>query len=262
MITLRQFFGFDTDPRVPEGWLSWQQLTYVTCIVLITVLLAVILGKRYRKRTEAEKRVPLRVAAVLMLASEIAKITIVCIRYNDPWQFRSMLPLFLCSIIFFSLPVAAFGKGRISRSAMCFTFVYGMLCCLAGTYLAANIYQNSPIFSYEPMASNFAHCVAGFAAVYIGVSGLVKREPGDLAIMSLMLGIFEALALTADLLQAGTGYEHNYMFFTRPDGTPFTVLMNLAGGIQPLYTVLVAAVYFVYLYLFLFIMKKLSRRHS
>ena len=34
MPTIRQFFGFEEDPRTPEGWFSWQHLTYVTALVI------------------------------------------------------------------------------------------------------------------------------------------------------------------------------------------------------------------------------------
>ncbi|MDO5436214.1 MAG: YwaF family protein [Clostridia bacterium] len=260
MITIGQFFGFEEDPRSPEGWFSPEQLIYVTVIVLISVLLAALIGKRYRSRSEREKKKPLRIAAAVMLTSEISKIVLITVRSSDPWIFRSNLPLFLCSIIFFTLPIAAFGKRRIAGAALSFTFAFGMLCCLAGTYLAANVYSNYPIFSFDSMASNLAHCIAGFSAVYIGTAGLAKREPGDLGIMAAILGIFEAAALTVDLLQTGTGYECNYMFFMRPDGTPFAICMDLVGGSLPLYAAFVAVLYFVYLFLFLIIWRFISEK--
>ena len=262
MSKIRRFFGFDEDPRTPEGWLSWQHLTYVTLLVIAVVLLGARLGVRFRSLPEMQRRRPLRVAAVLMLAMELFKIILISVRNGDPWSFRSMLPLFLCSIIFFTLPIAAFGKGRLAAAAMNFTFVFGMLCCLAGTYLAANYYQHSPIFSFDPIASNIAHCIAGFSAVYIGASGLVKRRKGDLGIMAAMLGVFETMALAVDFLQRGSSYESNYMFFMDPSGTPFSICMDLVGGSQPLYTLFVAALYFVYLFLFLLLWKLLRKARS
>ena len=148
MPTIRQFFGFEEDPRTPEGWFSWQHLTYVTALVIAVILLGTTVGRHFRGLSFAQRRKPLRVAAVLMLALEAFKIILISIRSGDPWSFRSMLPLFLCSIILFTLPIAAFGRGRLAAAAMNFTFVFGMLCCLAGTYLAANYYDHSPVFRF------------------------------------------------------------------------------------------------------------------
>lgn len=262
MITFGQFMGFEADPREPEGWLSWQHLTYVTAIIAMTVLLALWLGKRNRGKSLQEKKKTLRIAAIVMLASEITKIIIYCIQDGSVGIVRSNLPLFLCSIIFFTLPMAAFGKKRISEAAMNFTFVFGMLCCTAGTYLAANIYSGSPILSYSCIASNTAHCIGGFSAIYIGASGLAKMHRGDRWIMTLILGAFEAIALIVDILQTGSNYECNYMFFTNPSGTPFTICMDLVHGIQPLYTAFVAALYFAYLFLFILVWSLISRKKA
>lgn len=262
MITIGQFMGFEEDFREPEGWLSWQHLTYVTVIIAIAVLWGLWLGKRNRGKSIQEKKRPLRIAAVVMLVSEITKITIFCIQDGDFGIVRSNLPLFLCSIIFFTLPMAAFGKKRISDGAMNFTFVFGMLCCIAGTYLAGNIYANSPIFSYSCIASNTAHCIGGFAAVYIGSAGLAKLHRGDRWIMTLILGVFEAVALIVDILQTETSYQSNYMFFMKPDGTPFSICLDLVHGIQPLYTAFVAALYFAYLFLFILVWRLISRKNK
>ncbi len=256
MPSFGQFFGFEEDHRIPEGWLSWQHLTYTSILVIAVILIGLRLGMQYKDRTDREKKKPMRIASIVMIVAEISKVILISVRSRDPWTFRSMLPLFLCSIILFTLPLAAFGKGRISSAATSFTLVFGMLCCIAGTYLAANYYQSSPIFSFDPMVSNVTHCIADFSAVYIGSSGLAKREPGDYWLMSAILGIFEAMALTVNQLQIESDYESNYMFFTDPGGTPFSLCMDLVGEIQPLYTAFVGALYFGYLVLFLIIWKK------
>lgn len=262
MVTFGQFMGFEEDFREPEGWFSWQHLTYVSVIIAVAVLLALCLGRRYRDKSIQKKKKPLRIAAIVMLISEITKIILYCVQDGNVGIVRSNLPLFLCSIIFFTLPMAAFGKKWISYGAMNFTFAFGMLCCLAGTYLAGNIYANNPIFCYSCIASNIAHCIAGFSAIYIGSSGLAKLHRGDQRIMALILGTFEAVALIVDILQTGTDYENNYMFFMRPDGTPFSICMDLVHDIQPLYTAFVAALYFAYLFLFILVWRIINRKND
>ena len=45
---LRNFFGFGPKDNpyggTPDGYLSWQHIVFVSCFVLIAILLAIILG--------------------------------------------------------------------------------------------------------------------------------------------------------------------------------------------------------------------------
>ena len=246
---LREYFGW-TQTRPVEGWFSWQHLLYVTLMVILTVTLGIILGRRRRFADEKKRRRVLQVAALLMIGLELFKIVLCSFRSHDVWAFRGFLPLFLCSILLLSLPIAAFGHGRISRAATDFSFCFGMLCCIAGTYLAGNIFGGSPVLSFDPMVSVTTHCISGFATVYIGVSGLAEMKPRNIPVSFAILAVFEGLALAADIWQKPTPYQSNYMFFMTPDGTPFQICLDIVGGNQVLYTAFVMLLYFVYLALF------------
>ena len=246
---LKEFFNWTTE-RPVEGWFSWQHLVYVTLMVLLTVGLGIFFGMKYRAADRAKKLRVLKIAAILMLGLELFKIVICCVRAGSVWEFRGNLPLFLCSILLFSLPIGAFGRGRAQEAALDFSFAFGMLCCIAGTYLAGNIFGASPVLSFDPMVSTTTHCISGFSTIYIGVSGLKEMKMRNAPISCLILGVFEALALGVDILQRPTPYQSNYMFFTSPDGTPFQICYDLVAGNQVLYTVFVMLLYFVYLILF------------
>ena len=246
---LREYFGW-TQNRPVEGWFSWQHLLYVTLMVILTVALGVILGRRARPEDEEKRRTPLKIAALLMVGLELFKIVICSFRAGDVWSFRGFLPLFLCSILLISLPLAAFGKGKVREAATDFSFSFGMLCCIAGTYLAGNIFGSSPVLSFDPMVSVTTHCISGFATVYIGCSGLCRMKPRNIPISFAILAVFEGLALAVDIWQKPTPYQSNYMFFMSPDGTPFQLCLDIVGGSQVLYTIFVMLLYFVYLALF------------
>ena len=249
MDLIREYFGWTTE-RPVEGWLSWQHLLYVSLMVILTVALGIILGRRNRDADDAAKRRVLKGAAVLMVGLELFKIVICSFRAGDAWAFRGFLPLFLCSILLISLPLAAFGRGRVREAATDFSFAFGMLCCIAGTYLAGNIFGGSPVLSFDPMVSVTTHCISGFATVYIGASGLVGMKRRNIPISFAILAVFEGLALGVDIWQRETPYQSNYMFFMTPDGTPFQICLDIVGGSQVLYTVFVMLLYFVYLALF------------
>lgn len=243
MITIGQYFGFEADTREPEGFLSWQHLLYVTLMVILAVFLAVFLGRKNRNRDDGHKLRVLKVAAVMMVGFELFKIILISVRNHDIWNIRGMLPLFLCSIHLITLPLAAFTKGRLQRLSQLFLFIYGGICCIGGTYLAANYFSDAPVLRFDSMVSVTTHCIAGFASVYVAVSGLVRwNMKRALLSLSLLIG-FMVLALGANFWNEPTGYESNYMFLSNSAGTPFEICNTIVGGNQVLYSLFVAFLY-------------------
>lgn len=241
---LKEYFGW-TSLREPEGWFSPAHLIYGGIMIAVTVFLAVWLGRKYRDKDLKEKTKVLKIAAVTMVACEIFKIVLFCIQDHSIATVRDNLPLWLCSIALFSTPVAAFGKGRAREGASDFTFCFGMLCAVAGTFLAGNYFSGNPVISFSVNVSVTTHCIAGFSALYIGVAELWSLKRENIWISFAILGGFEALALTADLTNAP--HQDNYMFFRDSDGTPFSIVENIVDEDQILYTVFVMALYYVYL---------------
>ncbi len=250
MDKIKRYFGFGPDLYEAEGWFSLEHLLFVTIAIILTALIAILLSKKYKKKDEKEKLKPLKVASIIMVSCELLKIVLDCMRHHDFWAFRSVLPLYLCSILLFSLPIAAFAKGKIQEAALDFSQIFGYIACIAGTYLAGNIFE-SPILSFHVNVSVFTHCISGFAALYITLSGLSRMNKKNIWMTSLILLVFEIMALVVDIIQLNSNYQHNFMFFMSPDGTPFSILMTLAGNIQVLYTIFVMLIYFVYMFLFI-----------
>ena len=261
---LKEYFRWTTN-RPAEGFLSWQHLLYATLMVGLTVALALFLGRKYRDCSEKERDRVMKIAAIVMVSCELFKIVLISVRNRDPFSIRSMLPLFLCSINLFTIPFAAFGKGRwkeLGRSAVA---MYGMLCCLSGAYLAGNYFSSSPVLSFDPMMSVTTHCIAGFAGLYLFVSHLVRIEwKKGVQSLSLIFGV-EVLAFLANLWNRDSDgqYESNYMFLDNPAGTPFDIIEDLVGGIPVLYTLAVGASYLLYGVLFILValgLRKLRAR--
>ena len=108
---MAEFFGIGGYTREPEGFLSWQHLLFVGSLLTVMVVLAFVLGNRFRKRSPKEKNTVLIWSAVLIDAFEIFKIVALCIRAESTSPILHNLPLFLCSIQLIALPLAAFTKG-------------------------------------------------------------------------------------------------------------------------------------------------------
>lgn len=65
-----------------------------------------------------------------------------------------------------------------------------------------------------------------------------------------MLGGVMTLALIVDIFQIPTDYESNYMFLISSRGTPFSIIEDMVGGSQVLYTICIMLLHFLYLVLF------------
>ena len=124
---MREFFGIGGYMREPEGYLSPAHLIFVSSLMLVMIAAAVAIGFVFRKRSREEKLRVIAAAAILMGSIELFKIVLVCWRVHSFSHILIVLPLFLCSIPLFTLPLAAFGKGRFQEASLDFTFIFGLL---------------------------------------------------------------------------------------------------------------------------------------
>ena len=239
---MKEFFGFGGYQREAEGFMSWQHLTFVTLLMIIMVLCAVILGLKNKFKTQAQKNKTLIVAAILIDAFEIFKIVLCCIRGNNPLGWLYDLPLFLCSIQLITIPLAAFSKGRLREAALDFVAIFGILGAVLGTYGAGNNYGTYPVLSFDNVISGITHSISGFASLYIIISGLLSLKRKNIFITFAILTGFCIAAYLANLL-----LDYNYMFLMRGDGTPYEILYSLVNGNKILYPLSVYLLFVLYI---------------
>ena len=245
---MREFFGFGGYTRPASGAYSWQHLSFVTGLLLVMAVLAVIFGRKNRLAPDKQKNTVLVWAAFLIDGLEIFKILILCFRGNDPWAWLYNLPLFLYSIQLIAIPMAAFTGGRIRQAALDFVSIFGLLGAVCGTYGAAQNYGVYPVLSMDNVVSGLTHCISGFAALYIMLSGMASLEKKNIGItFGILLG-FCAAAYGVNHL---VGY--NYMFLMAGDGTPYDILFNLVGGSPLWYPLGVVGLFLVYIGIFYFV---------
>lgn len=240
---MREFFGFGGYQRPVEGFLSWQHLLFVTLLTGIMIVLAVFFGRKYRKRED--KNSVLLWAAIAINGIELLKIVLVCIRDQDIWGWLYDLPLFLCSIQLITIPLAALSKGRLREASLDFVTIFGLLGAVLGTYCAGNTYSYYPVLCFDHLVSGVTHCISGFAALYIMIAGMASMKKQNIP---LICGILLGFCVAAYL--ANLALDYNYMFLMSGDGTPYDILYNLVGGNRLLYPVSVAALFFLYIWLF------------
>ena len=245
---MREFLGLGGYLREPEGYMSWQHLTFVSLLMVIMVALAVILGIKYKNRSDKVKTRALIVSAIAIDSIEIFKIVIICIRGENPWQWLYILPLFLCSIQLVTIPLAAFARGRIRNVALDFVFVFGILGAVLGTYGAGQNYGCYPVLSLDNVASGLTHAISGFCSLYIVISGMASMRRRNIPMSFAILTSFCVAAYIANIL-----LDYNYMFLMAGDGTPYDILYNLVGGNKVLYPVGVVLLFYLYISVFYFV---------
>jgi uncharacterized membrane protein YwaF len=255
---MREFFGFGGYQRQAEGFLSWQHLLFVTSLMILMVLLAVILGKKNRLQSLAVKNRVMIATALLIDGLELFKIVLCCIRAEDPLNWLHNLPLFLCSIQLIAIPMAAFTKGRLEEASLDFVCIFGILGAVFGIYFAGQNYACYPVLSIDNVVSGITHAISGFASLYILISGMTSMKKQNMVItFSILIG-FCVAAYAANVL-----IDYNYMFLMAGDGTPYDILYNLFNGNKVLYPLSVVGLFLLYItgyYLVYFAITKRSKK--
>lgn len=242
---MKEFFGIGGYQRIPEGYMSWQHLVFVTSLMVIMTALAVFLGLRQKKLGEKAKNKVMVITAIVLILVEAFKYSVLGIKAgmeNDPEWWTVNLPLFLCSIQLFTIPLAAFAKGRVKEASMDFVMIFGILGAILGTYAAAQNYDCYPVLSFNNVISGLTHTIAGFASLYVMISGLGRLKWKNMWITFAILFSVCAMALGAN-----AWLDYNYMFLRRGDGTPYDILYNLVGGNEILYPMGVIGLFLIYI---------------
>ena len=241
MDVLREFLGWGGYARQPEGYMSWQHLTFVTSLMALMLVFSVFVGSRNKNKSEGVKNRVLAISAVLINLIEIFKITVHCLESGEPRELLYNLPLFLCSIQLIAIPVAAFSTGRLREAALDFVFIFGIIGAVLGTYAAGQNYACYPVLSLDNVASGITHSISGFCSIYIAVSGMATMKRKNLPITFGILLFFCTCAYVVNLL-----IDYNYMFLMRGDGTPYDLIYNLVEGNPVLYPVGVVLLFVIY----------------
>jgi uncharacterized membrane protein YwaF len=245
---MKEFLGIGGYQREPEGYMSWQHLTFVSVILVIMAISAIYLGLRNRNFDYKRKNRTLMISSIAINVVELIKIVFICIRSNDVLAFLCELPLFLCSIQLITIPLAAFSHGRVKEAALDNVFMFGLLGAIMGTYFAGNNYGTYPVLSIDNVSSGITHAISGFAAIYIGVSGLISMKKKNIYLNFSIISIFCVMAYVVNRI-----IDYNYMFLMRGDGTPYDLIYNLVNGNKVLYPLIVVGLFLVYIFVFYYV---------
>ena len=245
MDVLKDFWGIGGYVRKPEGYMSWQHLTFVSSLMLIMIALSVFFGIRNRKKSLDDRNRALKVSAVALVFLKLVEIIVPCYINNDPMAWTHSLPLFLCDIQMITVPLAAFSKGRFKEASLDFVAIFGILGAVFGTYCAGQNYACYPVISYNNVLSGLTHVIAGFASLYIMIAGLTSMKRRNIWITFAIVIGFCVAAYIANII-----IDYNYMFLIAGDGTPYDIVYNLVNGSKLLYPLIVVFLFLAYIAVF------------
>ena len=245
MEAVKEFFGFGGYNRPVEGFLSWQHILFVSVFFAIMLFLAFYIGKKNKKKDEASKNKVLVWTAIIINVVEIIRIIILCFRVNELTPFLYNFPLYLCSIQFITIPLAAFTKGRVKEASLDFVLIFGILGSIMGTYFAGNNYGSYPVLCFDNFFLNTTHCMSGFAAFYIVITNMESMKKKNLWISFSILGVFGVLAYISNIALGA-----NYMFLMGGDGTPYDLVYYLLNGHKVFYPLSVMLLFVLYILVF------------
>ena len=254
---MKEFFGFGGYSRPAEGFLSWQHLLFVGSLLVLMTVFAVILGRRNRYASLAEKNRVLIAAAIFIDGFEILKIVVLCLRSESLRPILHNLPLFLCSIQLIAIPMAAFCKGRLKEAATDFVCIFGILGAVLGTIGAGQNYNAYPVLSMDNVVSGITHTIAGFASLYILFAHMADMKKRNIHITFIILLVFCAVAYIANVL-----IPYNYMFLMSHDGTPYSILYDLVGGNPVIYPICVVGLFLAYIGLYYYIFYLITHKKA
>lgn len=252
---MKEFLGIGGYQREPEGFLSWQHLTFVTTLMVLMVALAWLLGRKNRNSTDCVKNKVLIWASALIVGIDAFEIFFVCWRESDPWAWLHLLPLFLCSMQAVAMPVAALSRGKVREASLDFVFIFGILGAVLGTYGAGQNYNAYPVISFNNVVSGLTHALAGFASLYIAFSGMASMKRENVAWCFGELVLLCAVAYGVNHL-----IDYNYMFLMAADGTPYEILYSLVGGSPVFYPLGVVGLFLIYISVFYYVYYKIIHR--
>ncbi|GAA5345414.1 putative integral membrane protein (TIGR02206 family) [Planifilum fimeticola] len=161
----RLFFAGKDDPLLvqngPYGLFTLPHLM-VVLLLFATVYLVIrrIIRKAYRARFSWVFR-----AYVLLVLLEIMRV--IWSAYTGQFDVREDLPLQLCGIQMFAIPLALFSRGRIGDYMREFVFAYGTVGFLLALILPIPTLQIYPVFHFRSMQSMLYHAAMGFVALML-----------------------------------------------------------------------------------------------
>ena len=249
--------------RVIEPFFSKAHIFTVTFFLFHCVVILFYLGRKYKDNPKAIEKI-MKVVAFIMISLYVLEITrsitanihkgLDLTTAKGLKTLRGMIvnnvPLYLCDVAIWAIPIIAFTKGKARTICSDFMAIWGLPMGIIGTYLAGNIFGVVPVFSFDGLLAIFLHVVPAAFTVFLYVTKLASLERKNILMDVIAFTAFMTFVLIYDYIfnpLNGT----NFMFFFHGEGTPFDLFKPYVPLV--VYQIIVFVLYFSYHFLFLII---------
>ena len=251
---------FLNEGRNPDGLFSFAHLFTVTFVLILLVGLFVFLGYKYKNNNKAINNI-LKISALSIVVLYILEVTdgFVGLYFTKGYtlltsegrrmylgQLINSVPLFLCDIAIFGLPIIAFSNGRVRAILSDFLGIWGIPMGVIGTYLAGNVFGVAPVISFDGLLCIFIHVLPAAVTVFLYYTKIATLEKKNMVPSLISFFCFSLFVLIYNYIFKS--YGANIMFFFRGDGTPFDLFRPYVP--LPVYQLIVFTLYMLYMVLF------------
>ena len=247
-----KYGGFFTYKAFLEGYsgqdyMGVGQFAFLGIATLAIILVSIFLRKASHKKID----VLLKILAVVIPFLDLLKIVIESyydITGGSGFNFSGLMPLYTCSIFVYSLPIAAFGKGKAREYSLAFITTLGIFAGLTN-FVMAPILNTYPFFNFHTFVSLNLHFWMVFVGIYLIASGYYVPRWADIFRGMVPLTILSVVVIPVDYaLSAYYGWSVDYMLYYSGNGAP--ILPELADalasrGLRPIFTLMIFVMYIV-----------------
>lgn len=245
-----KYGGFFTYKDYLEGYsgqdyMGIGQFVFLGVAILAIILISIFLRKISHKKID----IFLKVLAIVIPILEVTKIAIESyydIKGGHGFNFSGLLPLYTCSLFIYTLPVAAFAKGKAKECSLAFLTTLGIFAGLTN-FVMAPILQTYPFFNFHTFVSLNFHFWMVFTGIFLIATKYYVPKWMDILKGMIPLVILSFIAIPVDYaLSAHYPWSVDYMLFYSGNGAP--LLPDIANalaskGLRPVFTCLIYIMY-------------------
>lgn len=196
-------------------------IIFMACAFILLIVLCILL--RNAKHENVNKY--LKVVSIILPILEITKITwetIFDIKTGDNFNWSGLLPLYTCSLFMYTLPFAAWGKGKVKRVALSFLTTVGIFGGMTN-FVYLNILNTYPFWTYASLNSVLYHFLMVFTGILILTTKYHEAKIMDVPLSLIPIVIFSVLVIPVNFIiykYVPGGDWVDYMLYMRGAGMP------------------------------------------
>lgn len=172
---------------------------------------------------------------VFLVISHLAKWTWDYVMYRH-FDLIGSLPMFICSITMFVIPLAVYGKGLWKRAALGHIATLNVIGAVGGVVFSTVI-MRFPFYHFNVLNSFIYHGVLLFVGLIAWVTRYYRPKAGD-------LGLFfvPCVVMAVPVVVCNELFGWDYMFLHNGKDTPFAILSRAVP--KPIYILIMMAGYY------------------